>query len=444
MPAEGSRCGPLARGAVMGFTVPAILVVVLLRQLGGHETVSKMDGGAPIEISQRATPIVRSAPVRRAFNNKTVTFSKANPYGRHQSPADLKATKNQSAVLTPWDLREIKDARKRAEASVAHLKDKGDGKAPKTLLAKEGSLLKKTSIVPAGKAVAKPKKVFEASAQGRGFAPGEALLPTKGEKLQSFLAFERAVARKCVLLVGFYNSADAEKTREFSAIWNALAEREQSRFQFAFVDVALKGGVAIAVDASVLPVDASKPGNATGLPTILAFPVRSVHDAFKLILHGTSDEVPVAKQSKKQLADAAAEESAHAKALALAERKLAKLTDDLHLALSKEGCFLKFNTRDEHAAAMHVKFEAKTAIKLAKNGTVPKAAVAPPKKEVKVAKGKKTDAAAPTAAPKAAEPAAAPKAAAPKAAVPVAAAPAAAPKAADAAEPKAKNSKKSA
>ena len=60
--------------------------------------------------------------------------------------------------------------------------------------------------VQAALSAARGKRVFDASTQGKGFAPGSVRTPTAGTKLLTMSRFTKLIDQKCAVLVGFYNS----------------------------------------------------------------------------------------------------------------------------------------------------------------------------------------------------------------------------------------------
>ena len=229
-------------GVFVGMGVLGVFLMILaMRQMVGITVgVATLDSGAPIEVTHRAEPLQVQRP-RRGLN-RTVTFGADNPYGRANQ-----ANRTFKAVAAPWDLREMKDAKQTAKKLT-----KLGGAVPPSVTPRES--------------FAKPQKVFESSKTGKGFQPGDAVLPTAGEKLKSMSAFVKVAGSKCVSLVGFYNSDDVETTREFAGVWNELADQESTKFGFALVDVHSAAGLEIAINASVVPTDLE--ATAVGLPAI--------------------------------------------------------------------------------------------------------------------------------------------------------------------------------
>ena len=359
-PTDSERKKDMARGAFVGMLVPTLILgAIMLRQLGGDNTVSARDSGAPLEVQERPRPIVKRAPVRKVYSrgaNRTVAFN--NPYLRGNTAAALLARNGTAGTLAkPWELREAK-FNKQQEQKAINVKSKLGKSALKAAMkartaaaAAEAEKNGGGGEAPAPPPkLAKATKVFDASTGGKGFAPGDAVGPAEGTKLTSLKAFTKvAVASKCVGVVGFYNSRDAEMSREFAAVWNSVAATEANSFSVAYVDIATTGGLEIAVNATVAVTEDDKSGKAPiGTPAILAFSVRGDASRFKTIYKNAREVGVAASQAgKEKEKDAVPVEDATAQII----KKLVNHASNQNFASAKEGCFEKYATVADADAA---------------------------------------------------------------------------------------------
>ena len=383
LPAGDERRKDMARGAFVGMMLPSlILVIVLLRQFGADSTVTSRDSGAPLEIQERLHPIVRRPPVRRVYaggRNKTVSFSAANPYKRGNfAPPLLRGNGTAAALAKPWELREAKNAKQLAKAVEAKSKIgkailKAKQRKEEQAAAAAGAA--NAAVFPAPAPLRKAQKVFDAAKTGKGFAPGAAVEPAEGAKLASLKSFTNLLAKKCVSIVGFYNSEDAEMSREFAVVWNAVAGNEATKFGAAYVDVATKGGLEIAVNATVVRADGDARA-AVGTPAILEYYVRGDSSVFKTTYKDAREVGAVGARAGKDAAAASKDD-----AVAGVTKKLANHAEGQQFAISKEGCFLKHATKAKADAADAAKKDAKAKAQKAKDKAAKKDASGESKKK---------------------------------------------------------------
>jgi len=346
----------LYKGIAVSLLIPAvILVFVLLRQFGGETKVAASDGGAPLEVAVRETPVVL-APKPRIVLNRTITFNKTNPYARARPVAKKKIISqinktqrgssvttakklNQSIkVLKPWDLREIHASKKKTNRSIIASTKKSITspnipKHSKIVLPQNGKHT--TSSATDSKntndkltvAAKKPKKVFAASTKGKGYLPGEEILPSGGIAITSLKGLQKWIEKaKCVSLVAFYNSEDFAKSKELAAVWSTIHEQYKDKFSFGLCDIQQKDAMEVAVAAHVFPT-ANDTFPAIGLPSILAYPTKGYVNETVTILRGA--------RAKKT--------SSTATPLVVSKTLLTVLSN-LQLGISKDGCYAPATT----------------------------------------------------------------------------------------------------
>ena len=212
--------------------------------------------------------------------------------------------------------------------------------------------------VQAALSAARGKRVFDASTQGKGFAPGQARMPTAGTKLLTMARFQKLVDQKCAVLVGFYNSKDAEMSREFSLVWDMVVRSSALKYTGAFVDVATSGGGEIAANASVIKVEGSTVKKPIGTPSVIAYFVQGAYAEpyAKVVLRDMKEAGPVSgragKDSKSGVGrDALAALRIRHEAIATLTKKLSGEVERRGLALDAKGCYLKQKSSEEYDKA---------------------------------------------------------------------------------------------
>merc|ERR1712196_524155 len=212
--------------------------------------------------------------------------------------------------------------------------------------------------VQAALSAARGKRVFDASTQGKGFAPGQARTPTAGTKLLTMSRFQKLVDQRCAVLIGFYNSKDAEMSREFSLVWDMVVRSSALKYTGAFVDVATSGGGEIAANASVIKVEGSTVEKPIGTPSVIAYFVQGAYAEpyAKVVLRDMKEAGPVSgragKESKSGVGrDALAALRIRHEAIAALTKKLSGEVERRGLALDAKGCYLKQKSAEEYDKA---------------------------------------------------------------------------------------------
>ena len=212
--------------------------------------------------------------------------------------------------------------------------------------------------VQAALSAARGKRVFDASTQGKGFAPGQARTPTAGTKLLTMSRFQKLIDQRCAVLIGFYNSKDAEMSREFSLVWDMVVRSSALKYTGAFVDVATSGGGEIAANASVIKVEGSKVTKPVGTPSVIAYFVQGAYAEpyAKVVLRDMKEAGPVSgragKDSKSGVGrDALAALRIRHEAIATLTKKLSGEVERRGLALDAKGCYVKQKSMEEYDKA---------------------------------------------------------------------------------------------
>merc|ERR1711939_1159918 len=325
---------------------------------GQYEHRSK-DVGAPIEVMERMKAVEGLEPkaARKVFfrgANRTVIRDPKNPFNRgkvdnslaqQRLRAFLNKTKQKSAPM-PWDIREARNEKRMSKSTPA----KKSSKAPLPPHV--------PPHVQAALSAARGKRVFDASTQGKGFAPGSVRTPTAGTKLLTMSRFQKLIDQKCAVLVGFYNSKDAEMSREFSLVWDMVVRSSALKYTGAFVDVATSGGGEIAANASVIKVEGSTVKKPVGTPSVIAYFVQGAYAEpyAKVVLRDMKEAGPVSgragKDSKSGVGrDALAALRIRHEAIAALTKKLSGEVERRGLALDAKGCYLKQKSADEYDRA---------------------------------------------------------------------------------------------
>lgn len=386
----------LVRGLLLGCALPSVMLCLFLYQTGVNTNLVSKDAGAPIEVMERTKTIARPVSRKVFFKgaNRTVQYDAANPYNRgggvkaslsQKRLRDfLNKTKQKSAPM-PWDIREARNEKRMAKKAPP----------PKN---KKGPVPHVPDHVQAALSAARGKRVFDGSSQGRGFAPGAVRVPTAGTKLQTMARFQKLVDQKCATLVGFYNSKDAEMSREFSLVWDMVVRSSALKYTGAFVDVATAHGGEIAANASVIKVEGAsiKP---IGTPAVVAYLVqRSYDEPYAKVVLRDMQEAGVAtgragKDTKTLVGkDALVALRIRHEAIASLTKKLTTEIERRGLQLDAKGCYLKDKSEQAYDAAEKARAKDKATKKEAK--AEKKEAKAAPKdaktKDAKAPKGKVT------------------------------------------------------
>merc|ERR1712100_65559 len=179
-----------------------------------------------------------------------------------------------------------------------------------------------------------------------------------GTKLLTMSRFTKLVDQKCAVLVGFYNSKDAEMSREFSLVWDMVVRSSALKYTGAFVDVATSGGGEIAANASVIKVEGSTVKKPIGTPSVIAYFVQGAYAEpyAKVVLRDMKEAGPVSgragKDSKSGVGrDALAALRIRHEAIAALTKKLSGEVERRGLALDAKGCYLKQKSMDEYDKA---------------------------------------------------------------------------------------------
>merc|ERR1712100_793873 len=179
-----------------------------------------------------------------------------------------------------------------------------------------------------------------------------------GTKLLTMSRFQKLVDQKCAVLVGFYNSKDAEMSREFSLVWDMVVRSSALKYTGAFVDVATSGGGEIAANASVIKVEGSTVKKQIGTPSVIAYFVQGAYAEpyAKVVLRDMKEAGPVSgragKDSKSGVGrDALAALRIRHEAIAALTKKLSGEVERRGLALDAKGCYLKQKSMDEYDKA---------------------------------------------------------------------------------------------
>merc|ERR1712100_521226 len=179
-----------------------------------------------------------------------------------------------------------------------------------------------------------------------------------GTKLLTMSRFQKLTDQKCAVLVGFYNSKDAEMSREFSLVWDMVVRSSALKYTGAFVDVATSGGGEIAANASVIKVEGSTVKKPIGTPSVIAYFVQGAYAEpyAKVVLRDMKEAGPVSgragKDSKSGVGrDALAALRIRHEAIAALTKKLSGEVERRGLALDAKGCYLKQKSADEYDKA---------------------------------------------------------------------------------------------
>merc|ERR1719324_2201679 len=344
---------------LLGCALPAVMLRVFLWDTGVSTNIVSKDVGAPIEVMERMKAIEGLEPkaARKVFfrgANRTVVRDPTNPFQRgkvdnslaqQRLRAFLNKTKQKSAPM-PWDIREARNEKRMSKSTPA----KKSSKAPLPPHV--------PPHVQAALSAARGKRVFDASTQGKGFAPGSVRTPTAGTKLLTMSRFQKLIDQKCAVLVGFYNSKDAEMSKEFSLVWDMVVRSSALKYTGAFVDVATSGGGEIAANASVIKVEGSKVQKPIGTPSVIAYFVQGAYAEpyAKVVLRDMKEAGPVSgragKDSKSGVGrDALAALRIRHEAIATLTKKLSGEVERRGLALDAKGCYVKQKSMEEYDKA---------------------------------------------------------------------------------------------
>ena len=161
----------LVRGLLLGCALVGDALRLPVEHRGQYE-YRKKDVGAPIEVMERMKASRFGAEgARKVFfrgANRTVVRDPKNPFQRgkvdnslaqQRLRAFLNKTKQKSAPM-PWDIREARNEKRMSKSTPA----KKSSKAPLPPHV--------PPHVQAALSAARGKRVFDASTQGKGFAPG--------------------------------------------------------------------------------------------------------------------------------------------------------------------------------------------------------------------------------------------------------------------------------
>ena len=349
----------LVRGLLLGCALPSVMLCIFLWNTGVSTNIVSKDVGAPIEVMERMKAIEGLEPkaARKVFfrgANRTVVRDPKNPFNRgkvdnslaqQRLRAFLNKTKAKSAPM-PWDIREARNEKRMSKSTPTKGK-KGPPLPPHV-----------PPHVQAALSAARGKRVFDASTQGKGFAPGQARTPTAGTKLLTMSRFQKLVDQRCAVLIGFYNSKDAEMSREFSLVWDMVVRSSALKYTGAFVDVATSGGGEIAANASVIKVEGSKVQKPVGTPSVIAYFVQGAYAEpyAKVVLRDMKEAGPVSgragKDSKSGVGrDALAALRIRHEAIATLTKKLSGEVERRGLALDAKGCYVKQKSMEEYDKA---------------------------------------------------------------------------------------------
>jgi hypothetical protein len=349
----------LVRGLLLGCALPSVMLCIFLWNTGVSTNIVSKDVGAPIEVMERMKAIEGLEPkaARKVFfrgANRTVVRDPKNPFNRgkvdnslaqQRLRAFLNKTKQKSAPM-PWDIREARNEKRMSKSTPTKGK-KGPPLPPHV-----------PPHVQAALSAARGKRVFDASTQGKGFAPGQARTPTAGTKLLTMARFQKLVDQRCAVLIGFYNSKDAEMSREFSLVWDMVVRSSALKYTGAFVDVATSGGGEIAANASVIKVEGSKVTKPVGTPSVIAYFVQGAYAEpyAKVVLRDMKEAGPVSgragKDSKSGVGrDALAALRIRHEAIATLTKKLSGEVERRGLALDAKGCYVKQKSMEEYDKA---------------------------------------------------------------------------------------------
>ena len=170
--------------------------------------------------------------------------------------------------------------------------------------------------------------------------------------------FQKLVDQRCAVLIGFYNSKDAEMSREFSLVWDMVVRSSALKYTGAFVDVATSGGGEIAANASVIKVEGSKVQKPVGTPSVIAYFVQGAYAEpyAKVVLRDMKEAGPVSgragKDSKSGVGrDALAALRIRHEAIATLTKKLSGEVERRGLALDAKGCYVKQKSMEEYDKA---------------------------------------------------------------------------------------------
>jgi hypothetical protein len=170
--------------------------------------------------------------------------------------------------------------------------------------------------------------------------------------------FQKLVDQRCAVLIGFYNSKDAEMSREFSLVWDMVVRSSALKYTGAFVDVATSGGGEIAANASVIKVEGSKVTKPVGTPSVIAYFVQGAYAEpyAKVVLRDMKEAGPVSgragKDSKSGVGrDALAALRIRHEAIATLTKKLSGEVERRGLALDAKGCYVKQKSMEEYDKA---------------------------------------------------------------------------------------------
>merc|ERR1719324_470353 len=344
---------------LLGCALPSVMLCIFLWNTGVSTNIVSKDVGAPIEVMERMKAIEGLEPkaARKVFfrgANRTVVRDPTNPFNRgkvdnslaqQRLRAFLNKTKQKSAPM-PWDIREARNEKRMSKSTPS----KKSSKAPLPPHV--------PPHVQAALSAARGKRVFDASTQGKGFAPGSVRTPTAGTKLLTMSRFTKLVDQRCAVLIGFYNSKDAEMSREFSLVWDMVVRSSALKYTGAFVDVATSGGGEIAANASVIKVEGSKVQKPVGTPSLIAYFVQGAYAEpyAKVVLRDMKEAGPVSgragKDSKSGVGrDALAALRIRHEAIATLTKKLSGEVERRGLALDAKGCYVKQKSMEEYDKA---------------------------------------------------------------------------------------------
>merc|ERR1719181_965658 len=170
--------------------------------------------------------------------------------------------------------------------------------------------------------------------------------------------FQKLIDQRCAVLIGFYNSKDAEMSREFSLVWDMVVRSSALKYTGAFVDVATSGGGEIAANASVIKVEGSKVTKPVGTPSVIAYFVQGAYAEpyAKVVLRDMKEAGPVSgragKDSKSGVGrDALAALRIRHEAIATLTKKLSGEVERRGLALDAKGCYVKQKSMEEYDKA---------------------------------------------------------------------------------------------
>ena len=170
--------------------------------------------------------------------------------------------------------------------------------------------------------------------------------------------FQKLIDQRCAVLIGFYNSKDAEMSREFSLVWDMVVRSSALKYTGAFVDVATSGGGEIAANASVIKVEGSKVQKPVGTPSVIAYFVQGAYAEpyAKVVLRDMKEAGPVSgragKDSKSGVGrDALAALRIRHEAIATLTKKLSGEVERRGLALDAKGCYVKQKSMEEYDKA---------------------------------------------------------------------------------------------